>query len=104
MISPTATIEYYSHYRREFIRSSVYKFSERQLSRSAVRGKGLNADKLTREVYLGLRSADSAQNNFYVLVRFAGEHNRLLDLSNGKVIAEFEEKRVLRFPRKKKKQ
>ena len=97
-------IEYFSHYKREFIRKGKYFLSQREHIRATDASSGMrNAKKLSRVVYLGLKSGDPAQNNFYVLIIVGGGQRVLLDLSNGKLVPEFEEKRVLRFPRKKRK-
>jgi len=102
MLTRSIEIEYFSHYRREFIRRGYYYISEREYTRATVTSSVTwDHKKLARVVYLGLKSKDPAQNNFYVLIKGGISTRVLLDLSTGKLISEFEEKRVLRFPRKR---
>ncbi len=95
-------IEYFSHYKREFIREAHVILPERVRVRCTDPFGTLDWDQVFRAVYRKLKSDDAAQNNFYVLVRLP-TGKKLLDLSNGKQVEPFEVTRVLRFPRKKKK-
>lgn len=104
MPSPPVSIEYFSHYKKEFVNKFSYTLTERERSLVTSSSYGmLDSTKLSRVIYRRLKSKDPAQNNFYVLISigWGGGAPILLDLSNGKLVPEFEEKRVLRFPRKK---
>lgn len=89
-------IEYFSHYRKEFIRAT---FLDIKIDPYSMRH---DIRKIAKAVYRRLRNADSAQNNFYVKVEFSNLPAVVLDLSTGKLVEEFEVKEVLRFSRKRK--
>lgn len=96
-------IEYYSHYRKELIRSTYLDLAQRVWVRGHYDPNYADQQRLAKYVYRRLRSKDAAQNNFWVKVTFSPNNAEVLfDLSNGKLVEEFEVKQVLRFPRKKK--
>lgn len=89
------SIDYFSHYRKEFIRAT---FVDLKISPDS----SYDVRKIAKAVHRRLRSKDSAQNNFYVKVMPSSLPAIVLDLSTGKLVEEFEVKEVLRFPRKRK--